>query len=188
MKNLFVQSSNKLVWWSTLIDFAALPRSSGMQWSFSNKVSALPQFLSFKAPQEGGSRKTVHDTSAFMTISTADAFHFSQKPFSGVIQVFLLLLSESLFLLSLTNKALFSKKVKLSEIIRNLVSVFWTREKYSYLSVLLKKHKWNLNPFFDLKLLWRRLLFSAYVLVLYDLDLPTSFAQFFYFVEKFHSW
>ncbi|ONI09384.1 hypothetical protein PRUPE_5G235300 [Prunus persica] len=65
---------------------SALPRSSGMQWSFSNKVSALPQFLSFKAPQEGGSRKTVHDTSAFMTISTADAFHFSQKPFSGVIQ------------------------------------------------------------------------------------------------------
>ncbi|ONI09383.1 hypothetical protein PRUPE_5G235300 [Prunus persica] len=67
---------------------SALPRSSGMQWSFSNKVSALPQFLSFKAPQEGGSRKTVHDTSAFMTISTADAFHFSQKPFSGVIQQF----------------------------------------------------------------------------------------------------
>ncbi|XP_021802867.1 protein TIFY 6B isoform X3 [Prunus avium] len=65
---------------------SALPRSSGMQWSFSNKVSALPQFMSFKAPQEGGSRKTVHDTSAFMTISTADAFHFSQKPFSGVIQ------------------------------------------------------------------------------------------------------
>ncbi|CAL9031727.1 unnamed protein product [Prunus brigantina] len=65
---------------------SALPRSSGMQWSFSNKVSALPQFLSFKAPQEGGPRKTVHDTSAFMTISTADAFHFSQKPFSGVIQ------------------------------------------------------------------------------------------------------
>ena len=61
-----------------------------------------------------------------LPISTADAFHFSQKPFSGVIQVFLLLLSESLFLLSLTNKALFSKKVKLSEIIRNLVSVFWT--------------------------------------------------------------
>ncbi|PQQ15463.1 protein TIFY 6B isoform X2 [Prunus yedoensis var. nudiflora] len=67
---------------------SALPRSSGMQWSFSNKVSALPQFLSFKAPQEGGSRKTVHDTSALMTISTADAFHFSQKPFSGVIQQF----------------------------------------------------------------------------------------------------
>ncbi|BBH04195.1 jasmonate-zim-domain protein 3 [Prunus dulcis] len=53
---------------------SALPRSSGMQWSFSNKVSALPQFLSFKAPQEGGSRKTVHDTSAFMTISTAMLF------------------------------------------------------------------------------------------------------------------
>ncbi|KAM0980209.1 hypothetical protein ACFX13_016207 [Malus domestica] len=66
---------------------SAVPRSSGMQWSFSNKVSALPQFLSFKAPQEGRPRKAVHhNTSAFMTISTADAFHSSQKSFSGVIQ------------------------------------------------------------------------------------------------------
>ncbi|CAN6584804.1 unnamed protein product [Malus baccata var. baccata] len=66
---------------------STVPRSSGMQWSFSNKVSALPQFLSFKAPQEGRPRKAVHhNTSAFMTISTADAFHSSQKSFSGVIQ------------------------------------------------------------------------------------------------------
>nr|QHW08426.1 jasmonate zim-domain protein [Eriobotrya japonica] len=58
-----------------------------MQWSFSNKVSAPPQFLSFKAPQEDGPRKTAHDnSSAFMTISTADAFHSSQKSFSGGIQ------------------------------------------------------------------------------------------------------
>ncbi|XP_048445785.1 protein TIFY 6B isoform X3 [Pyrus x bretschneideri] len=58
-----------------------------MQWSFSNKVSAPPQFLSFKAPQEDGPRKTAHDnSSAFTTISTADAFHSSRKLFSGGIQ------------------------------------------------------------------------------------------------------
>ncbi|XP_062027395.1 protein TIFY 6B isoform X4 [Rosa rugosa] len=60
--------------------------NSGMQWSFSNKVSALPQFLSFTAPQEEMSRKGVHDTSSFMTISTADAFESSRKSSSGVIQ------------------------------------------------------------------------------------------------------
>ncbi|KAM2076762.1 hypothetical protein ACFX1T_039460 [Malus domestica] len=66
---------------------SAEPRSSGMLWSFSNKVSAPPQFLSFKAPQEDGPRKTAHDNSSvFMTISTADAFHSSQKSFSGGIQ------------------------------------------------------------------------------------------------------
>ncbi|KAM5570375.1 protein TIFY 6B [Rosa sericea] len=60
--------------------------NSGMQWSFSNKVSALPQFLSFTAPQEEMSRKGVHDTSSFMTLSTADAFESSRKSSSGVIQ------------------------------------------------------------------------------------------------------
>lgn len=62
-----------------------------MQWSFSNKVSALPQFLSFKAAQEDRSRKTVQDplaSSTYMTISPADAFGTSQKPFSSAIQVF----------------------------------------------------------------------------------------------------
>ncbi|XP_024169953.1 protein TIFY 6B isoform X2 [Rosa chinensis] len=60
--------------------------NSGMQWSFSNKVSALPQFLSFTAPQEEMSRKGVHDTSSFTTISTADVFESSRKSSSGVIQ------------------------------------------------------------------------------------------------------
>lgn len=72
-------------------DFAAVVRDSGMQWSFSNKVSALPQFLSFKAAQEDRSRKTVHDPlpfSTYMTISTSDVFDTNQKPFSSVIQVF----------------------------------------------------------------------------------------------------
>lgn len=73
-----------------LIVFAASERGSGMQWSFSNKVSALPPFISFKTPQENRPRKTVDDPlgpSTLMTISTVDAFDTSQKPFSSAIQV-----------------------------------------------------------------------------------------------------
>ncbi|XP_050377479.1 protein TIFY 6B isoform X2 [Argentina anserina] len=67
---------------------SVVPRSSnsGMQWSFSKKGSGSHQFLSFTAPQEEMPRKGVHDTSSFMTISTADAFDSSQKSFSGAIQ------------------------------------------------------------------------------------------------------
>ncbi|XP_024018070.1 protein TIFY 6B isoform X1 [Morus notabilis] len=68
---------------------SAPERHSGMQWSFSNKVSAVPQFLSFKASQENRPRKTVHDplgSSTLMTISTVDAFDTNQKPFSSAIQ------------------------------------------------------------------------------------------------------
>jgi hypothetical protein len=70
--------------------FAALLRGSGMQWSFSNKVSAVPQFLSFRSAQEDRPRRNVNDSipsSGFMTISTADAFDSNQKPYSGLIQV-----------------------------------------------------------------------------------------------------
>ncbi|XP_057446899.1 protein TIFY 6B-like isoform X2 [Lotus japonicus] len=59
---------------------------SGMQWSFSNKVPALPhQFLSFKTTQEERSRNSsISDplaSSGYMTISTKDAFDSNQKPF-----------------------------------------------------------------------------------------------------------
>ncbi|KAF9671287.1 hypothetical protein SADUNF_Sadunf12G0031700 [Salix dunnii] len=64
-------------------------RGSGMQWSFSNKVSATPQFLSFKSSLEEKPRKAVHDpvasSSGFMSIST-DAFDSSQKTYSGLVQ------------------------------------------------------------------------------------------------------
>jgi jasmonate ZIM domain-containing protein len=72
-----------------------------MQWSFSNKLSAVPQFLSFRDAQEDRSRKIVHDpvaSSGFMNISAADVFESSQKPYSGVIQVFSFALSLSLSL------------------------------------------------------------------------------------------
>ncbi|XP_059455438.1 protein TIFY 6B isoform X3 [Corylus avellana] len=65
---------------------SAVLRGSGMQWSFSNKISAVPQFLSFRDPQEDRPRKIVHDpvaSSGFMTVSTADVFESSQKPYSG---------------------------------------------------------------------------------------------------------
>ncbi|XP_022725975.1 protein TIFY 6B isoform X2 [Durio zibethinus] len=63
-----------------------MSRGSGMQLSFSNKVSAVPQFLSFKAAQEVRLRKIAHDplvSSGFMAISTADS---NQKPYSGLTQ------------------------------------------------------------------------------------------------------
>jgi len=66
-------------------------RSSGMQWSFSNKVSNLPQFMSFKNNNhEDRSRNSVMDpvaSSGYMTISTKDAFESNQKSFLGVTQV-----------------------------------------------------------------------------------------------------
>ncbi|KAJ4848133.1 hypothetical protein Tsubulata_034832 [Turnera subulata] len=64
-------------------------RSSGMQWSFSNKVSAIPQFLSFKASPEEKTRKPVHDLTAspgYMSISTPDAFDSNQRQYSGIVQ------------------------------------------------------------------------------------------------------
>uniref|UniRef100_A0A803P7P6 Protein TIFY n=1 Tax=Cannabis sativa TaxID=3483 RepID=A0A803P7P6_CANSA len=41
---------------------SAPEKFSGMQWSFSNKVSALPQFLSFKAPQDSNNRQIIRKT------------------------------------------------------------------------------------------------------------------------------
>ncbi|KAF9667506.1 hypothetical protein SADUNF_Sadunf15G0030100 [Salix dunnii] len=67
-------------------------RGSGMHWSFSNKVSAIPQFLSFKSSMEDKPRKAVHDptasssSSGFMSISTADAFDSNQKSYSAFVQ------------------------------------------------------------------------------------------------------
>ncbi|EOY21395.1 hypothetical protein QUC31_007292 [Theobroma cacao] len=61
-------------------------RGSGMQLSFSNKVSAIPQFLSFKAAQEDRLRKTAHDplvSSGFMAKPTADS---NPRPYSGLTQ------------------------------------------------------------------------------------------------------
>lgn len=61
-----------------------------MQWSVSNKISAGPQLLSFRANQEDGPRKDLHDTlasSGSMAVSSADVFYTNQKPYSGVIQV-----------------------------------------------------------------------------------------------------
>ncbi|XP_062118052.1 protein TIFY 6B isoform X2 [Humulus lupulus] len=66
-------------------------KTSGMQWSFSNKVSALPQFLSFKAPQDNRpQRKTVNDplgSSTLMAISPADSAiqkNFIQEKQAGI--------------------------------------------------------------------------------------------------------
>ncbi|GLT35140.1 hypothetical protein SLA2020_096180 [Shorea laevis] len=63
-------------------------KGSGMQWSFSNKVSAIPPFLSFKASQDDRCRKTAHDhlvSSGFMAMSTTDAHESNQKQYSGMV-------------------------------------------------------------------------------------------------------
>ncbi|KAI4352100.1 hypothetical protein L6164_006385 [Bauhinia variegata] len=51
-------------------------RGSRMQWPFSNRVSGVPQLLSFKAAQEDRTRKTMVDPVAsqgYINVSTADA-------------------------------------------------------------------------------------------------------------------
>ncbi|KAL2344133.1 hypothetical protein Fmac_005418 [Flemingia macrophylla] len=94
MEREFFSLRSKKGAWTTMKDEAAIRpkdpvRSSGMQWSFPNKVSALPHFLSFKTNQEDRSRMTVLDplaSSGYMTISTKGAFDTDQKPFLGVTQ------------------------------------------------------------------------------------------------------
>lgn len=69
-------------------DFVPM-RNPGLQWSFSNKVSAAPQFLSFKPHAEDKSRKAVHDLTGslgYVSISKADAFDSNQRPYSGMFQ------------------------------------------------------------------------------------------------------
>ncbi|KAJ6295069.1 hypothetical protein OIU76_023047 [Salix suchowensis] len=67
-------------------------RGPGLHWSFPNKVSAIPQFLSFKSSMEDKPRKAVLDptasssSSGFMSISTADAFDSNQKSYPAFVQ------------------------------------------------------------------------------------------------------
>jgi len=61
----------------------------GVQWQFSNKVSALSHLMSFKVVQEDKTQKIASDplmSSGFMNISTADAFDTSQNRSKGEIQ------------------------------------------------------------------------------------------------------
>lgn len=54
---------------------------SGMRWSFSNKVSAVPQLLSFKASQDEKQRKSIVDPPV-----SSDTQNLTHKPHSSVIQ------------------------------------------------------------------------------------------------------
>ncbi|CAL5354794.1 unnamed protein product [Camellia sinensis] len=70
---------------------SAFSKGSGVQWSLSNKVSALPHFLSFNVGQEEKTTKPVSDpfaSSGFKAISTADAFDTTHKRPSGEMQKF----------------------------------------------------------------------------------------------------
>lgn len=62
-------------------------RSSAMQWSFSNNISAHPQYLSFKSAQE--EPKIGFDSLAstgLVTITTAEAVDSSHRTYTGVTQ------------------------------------------------------------------------------------------------------
>lgn len=95
MEREFLGFSSKNSPWTTMKEDASNKpkdqvRSSGMQWSFSNKVSNLPQFMSFKNnTNEDRSRNSVMDpvaSSGYMTISTKDVCESNQKSFLGVTQ------------------------------------------------------------------------------------------------------
>ncbi|WCJ42110.1 Protein TIFY 6B [Euphorbia peplus] len=71
-------------------------RSSAMQWSYSNKVSAVPQFLSFKngleeRPKKSGSgsgngNDSMSSSSGFASISATDGFDSNHKTYSSIAQ------------------------------------------------------------------------------------------------------
>ncbi|XP_041011920.1 protein TIFY 6B-like isoform X3 [Juglans microcarpa x Juglans regia] len=66
-------------------------KDPGVEWQFSNKVSALSHLMSFKIAQEYKTKKIVSDpliSSGFMNISTTDAFDTSKKRSMGEIQMF----------------------------------------------------------------------------------------------------
>eukprot|EP00262_Sarcandra_glabra_P003485 TRINITY_DN1421_c0_g2_i1.p1 TRINITY_DN1421_c0_g2~~TRINITY_DN1421_c0_g2_i1.p1 ORF type:complete len:418 (+),score=62.33 TRINITY_DN1421_c0_g2_i1:142-1395(+) len=57
--------------------------NSAVQWPFTNKVSSMQQFMSFKGAQEERPKKIIFDqlaSSGFQSISTADAFDSNPKP------------------------------------------------------------------------------------------------------------
>ncbi|KAE8076342.1 hypothetical protein FH972_015000 [Carpinus fangiana] len=61
----------------------------GVQWQFSNKVSALSHLMSFKVVQEDKTQKIASDplmSFGFMNISTADALDTSQNRSKGEVQ------------------------------------------------------------------------------------------------------
>jgi jasmonate ZIM domain-containing protein len=65
-------------------------KDPGVQWQFSNKVSAISHLMSFKIGQEEKPMKIVSDShmsSGFMNIPAADAFDTSQNRSMGEIQV-----------------------------------------------------------------------------------------------------
>ncbi|KAK6931623.1 Tify domain [Dillenia turbinata] len=64
-------------------------KGPGLNWPFSNKVSAVHPFLSFKVSQDDRTKKLLPDSlasSAFMPIATADAFDATHKRSMDEIQ------------------------------------------------------------------------------------------------------
>ncbi|CAN4086593.1 unnamed protein product [Withania somnifera] len=68
--------------------YPAPARSSAMQWSFSNNISAHPQYLSFKSAQEDKPRIGFDSlaSTGLVTITTTEAVDSSHRTYSGVTQ------------------------------------------------------------------------------------------------------
>ncbi|XP_027123145.2 protein TIFY 6B-like isoform X2 [Coffea arabica] len=77
-------------------------RGSTMQWSFSNKASANPQFFSFEGAGAGAGAKDDKPKTGFealattglVTITTTEAVDSSQKPYSSVVQKNMMILDK----------------------------------------------------------------------------------------------
>lgn len=72
-----------------LFDFVGFSKGSAIQWPFSNKVSAVPQFMSFKVAQEDKNKKILSDhlgSSGFMPFS-AEAYEHNQRRGMAEVQV-----------------------------------------------------------------------------------------------------
>eukprot|EP00262_Sarcandra_glabra_P009968 TRINITY_DN247_c0_g1_i1.p1 TRINITY_DN247_c0_g1~~TRINITY_DN247_c0_g1_i1.p1 ORF type:complete len:361 (+),score=62.14 TRINITY_DN247_c0_g1_i1:122-1204(+) len=70
-------------------DTAAFMGNADVQWTFSNKVSALPQLMPFKATHEERPRKAAFDrfvSSGYPPLSSTDAFDANHIPVSGMTQ------------------------------------------------------------------------------------------------------
>ncbi|XP_023519147.1 protein TIFY 6B-like isoform X1 [Cucurbita pepo subsp. pepo] len=61
MERDFLGLNSKIVSMALKEEFEDTSKNTGMQWSFSNKVSAVPQLLSFKAAQDEKQRKITVD-------------------------------------------------------------------------------------------------------------------------------
>lgn len=73
-----------------VVEIVGFGNGSGVQWPFTNKVTAVPHFMNFKVSQEDKGRKMVSEplvSSEFLSVSSGDGYDQSRKRSSAEIQV-----------------------------------------------------------------------------------------------------